>query len=112
MATASHRPASTRTTTAARTPTPSQNVPLLSSAAAPASLTDAPVSRRSLTPLAPLSFALPSAALGELPPPACDDAGAVAGVGSNGTQPIPRNQTSTQECASRSRTRYSLVVES
>ena len=30
--------------------------------------------------------------------------------GSNGTQPMPVNQTSTQECASRSRTRYSLGV--
>ena len=39
----------------------------------------------------------------------CDSAGAAAGVGSNGTQPMPVNQTSTHECASRSRTRYSRV---
>ena len=39
----------------------------------------------------------------------CDSAGEAAGVGSNGTQPIPVNQTSTHEWASRSRTRYSRV---
>ena len=39
----------------------------------------------------------------------CDSAGERAGVGSNGTQPMPVNQTSTHEWASRSRTRYSRV---
>ena len=37
----------------------------------------------------------------------CDSAGERAGVGSNGTHPMPVNQTSTHECASRSRTRNS-----
>ena len=38
--------------------------------------------------------------------------GAVAGVGSNVTQPMPLYQTSTHEWASRSRTTYSRVLES
>ena len=41
-----------------------------------------------------------------------EPAGAGEGVGSNGTQPMPPNQTSTQEWASRSRTSYCLVARS
>ena len=49
----------------------------------------------------------PSGPLARSSPPR--SAGAVAGVGSNVTQPIPVNHTSTQEWASRSRTRNSPV---
>ena len=44
--------------------------------------------------------------------PGCARAGAAAGVGSRVTQPIPGNQASTQECASRSRTTYSFSFSS
>ena len=42
----------------------------------------------------------------------CDRGGAEAGVGSNVTQPMPSYQTSTHECASRSRTTNSRVLAS
>ena len=44
--------------------------------------------------------------------PGCARAGAAAGVGSRVTQPMPGNQASTQECASRSRTTYSFSFSS
>ena len=54
----------------------------------------------------------PVAALGSVSPLAWAEAGADVGVGSNGTHPISSNQTSTHECASRSRTRNSFVAGS
>ena len=44
--------------------------------------------------------------------PARERAGAIDGVGSNGTQPYTGKYASTQECASRSRTTYSLRLRS
>src|SRR2546423_5804423 len=63
-------------------------------------------------PVEPVSLELPVAALVASRPADWDDAGDVVGVGSNGTQPMPWNQTSTHEWASKSRTLNSLVVES
>src|SRR4051794_7853948 len=62
--------------------------------------------------VAPVSCELPVAALVAALPLACEEAGDADGVGSKGTQPIPLNQTSTQEWASKSRTRYSWLVGS
>ena len=54
----------------------------------------------------------PRAALAAVSEVDCDPAGDSDGVGSNGTQPIPLNQTSTHEWASKSRTAYSFVAGS
>src|SRR3954467_10587485 len=55
---------------------------------------------------------LPAFALDVPPSLGWDRGGAIAGVGSNVTQPMSRYQTPTHEWASRSRTTYSRVLES
>jgi hypothetical protein len=71
-------------------------------AACPARGSSAPPPPRSgASPTAPLARSLP-----------CERGGAEDGVGSKVTQPMSGNHASTQECASRSRTTYSLALRS
>ena len=57
----------------------------------------------------PVSSVVPRSRMSPVPaeaavPSACERGGAAAGVGSKTTQPMPSNQASTHEWASRSRT--------
>ena len=109
---ATTRPATTSSASAPRTIAP-HGVPLFCERPAPASVV-AESGRRLLRRLVGFerSFVFAVDALGSLKVAAWDPAGAIAGVGSNGTQPMPSNHTSIHECASRSRTTYSLRLRS